>query len=281
MNYVDFDLNLLKIFLSIYENGGIVNASKKLYISQPAVTMSLKRLENVVGSALFLRLPKGIKPTEAGTKFYEYCKKAVKQIELALDNTKEQDYSVSSNINIGASHDLINYFIMPKIVEFSKTYPNVCINFIETIPNHLSKYIEIGDIDIAFLEDKKLQNNFECFEVTKLENCFFAKNDAKIINSNIQYATYKQNCGNFNSFENYCKNYEQIKSKYRVSNFDTMSKLVENDLCIGYAPKIYVEDTKFSIVKNKYKTEPTTINMCYLKEQDISFVCKEFIKMFK
>ena len=281
MNNIDFDLNLLKIFVSVYENGGIVLASKKLFISQPAVTISIKKLENAVGTNLFIRLPKGVKPTIAGEKFYDFCKKAIKQIELAIENTKDLDNLINGHLNIGASHDLINYFLMPKIIDFTKKYPNVSINFVETIPNHLSKYIERGDIDIVFLENKKLQSNFECFEVTKFDNCFFSKNNIDKLDEKINLAIFKQNTGNYESFEDFCENNIHIKPKYKVANFDTMSKLVEKDLCVGFAPQNYIDKNKCKLIKVDYKIQQTTINMCYLKEQNISYICKEFIKQFR
>lgn len=282
MNYVDFDLNLLKIFVSVYENGGIVLASKKLFISQPAVTMSVKKLEKIVNTPLFARLPKGVKPTKAGEQFYDYCKKALKQIELAVESAKQFDNLSSGQLNIGASHDLINNFIMPKVVEFSKQYPNISINFTETIPNHLSQYIERGDIDIVFLEDKKLQNNFECFEVTKFDNCFFQKTNVSVDNASNQIdmqniAIFKQNSSNYHSFE---KLPISVTPKYKVANFDTMCKLVDNNLCIGFAPLQYVDKNKYKIIKTDFAIEQTAINMCFLK-QDLSFASKVFVKMFK
>lgn len=282
MNYVDFDLNLLKIFVSVYENGGIVITSKKLFISQPAVSMSIKKLEKVVGAPLFIRLPKGVKPTKFGETFYDYCKKALKQIQLAVENAKETDCLSNGNINIGASHDLINYFLMPKVVEFAKQYPNISINFIETIPNHLSKYIERGEIDIVFLEDKKLQNNFECFEVARFDNCFFEKNNTNSDNRSNQIdmqdiAIFKQNTSNYQSFAKLELN---IMPKYNVANFDTMCKLVDDNLCIGFAPLQYIDKNKYNIIKTNFNIEQTTINMCFLK-QDLSFASKEFAKMFK
>ena len=68
--------------------------------------------------------------------------------------------------------------------------------------------------------------------------------------------------------------------KYNVANFDTMCKLVDDNLCIGFAPLQYIDKNKYNIIKTNFNIEQTTINMCFLK-QDLSFASKEFAKMFK
>lgn len=285
MNYVDFDLNLLKIFVEVFESGGIVSASKRLFISQPAVTMSIKKIENIVGDKLFFRLPKGVKPTEKGIAFYDYCKKALRQIELGVEEVASHDNQKAGKLNIGASHDLINYFLVPKIVEFAKKFPNIEIRFTETIPKHLSKYIERGDIDIAFLEEEKLGNNFENQEIAKFENCFFANQsnkktcDIEAIKKQ-KIAIFKQNTANFKSFEQILENICIFEPSFQVSNFDTMCSLVDSNLCIGFAPQNYVDKNKYQIISTDFDIMPTKIYMCHLKKDETSFACKEFAKMF-
>ena len=207
MNYDNFDLNLIKTFVTVYESGGIVNASKKLYISQPAVTINIKKLENIVGGKLFVRLPKGVKPTPEGEKFYQYCKSALNKIKLGVEEFENFSSLSKGQLSIGASHDIINYVLMPKIEKFLKDYPNININFVEIIPKKLYQYLANGEIDIAFLEDKTIVGEYNCITIEELENTFFiSKNfntkDIDIFNSN--YSFYKKNSGNNLVLEKLC-----------------------------------------------------------------------------
>ena len=176
MNYENFDLNLIRVFVAVCENGGIVSASKKLYISQPAVTMSIKKLESIVGCKLFVRLPRGIKLSPEGECFFDYCKGALNQIKLGLTEFENFNLLKTGTLTIGAPHDVIEFLLMPKIQKFLEVYPNININFVETITKRLPNYILRGDIDIAFLEDKTISEEYESWKLEELENvCFKPK----------------------------------------------------------------------------------------------------------
>ena len=285
MNYDNFDLNLIKTFVAVYESGGIVNASKKLYISQPAVTASIKKLENIVSGKLFVRLPKGVKPTPEGKKFYQYCKSALNKIKLGVEEFENFSSLSKGQLSIGASHDVINYILMSKIEKFLKDYPNININFVEIIPKKLSQYLANGEIDIAFLEDETIVGEYNCLTIEELENTFFiSKNfntkEIDIFNSN--YSFYKKNSGNNLALEKLVNNNNlKLNAKFTVSNFATMEKLCKINNCIGFAPKKYVDTGKFDYVLTDFKSEKTKINMFFPKNENISFVSKVFINLFK
>lgn len=66
MSLADFDLNLLKVFATVAEVGSVTRAAQRLYVTQPAVSASLRRLTDVVGTELFVRQGRGLKLTERG-----------------------------------------------------------------------------------------------------------------------------------------------------------------------------------------------------------------------
>ena len=284
MNYVDFDLNLIKTFVSVYENEGIVLASKKLFISQPAVTMSIKKLESIVGGKLFVRLPKGVKPTLEGEKFYEYCKTALNNIELGIKNFNEFQSLSKGTINIGASNDTINFVLMPIIKKFLKQYPNINVNFVEVIPKRLPYFLSRGDIDIAFLEDDNLLTNKQYKKVYEMENVFFCNKEFVIdcINLNntnsFNFALYKKDSGNYVQFEKLCKQYNlNLTPKFSVSNFFTMQQICLSQNYIGFAPKKYIDIEKFNIIKNNFKINNTNVYLL-IENNNLSFVCKKFLE---
>ena len=268
MNYEDFDLNLIKTFVSVYECGGIVLASKKLFISQPAVTINIKKLENIVGGKLFVRLPKGVKPTAEGEKFYNYCKSSLNQIKLGLTDFCNFSSLKKGSITIGASSDIINYLLMDKIQKFLQLYPDISINFVEMISKRLPNYLVRGDIDLVFLEDKTIPGDFDNVTFEELENVFFiqkSQNLSKkidILSKNI--AIYKKDSGNYISFEKFCNdNNLDLSVKFTTSNFSSIERLCQICNCVGFAPKKYIDSTKFEYVVTKHKIQNTKINMCF------------------
>ena len=85
MNYSDIDLNLIKTFLAVYENKSILLASKKLFISQPAVTKSIQKLEELLGGKLFIRTAKGVVPTKEGEEFNTACYNSMKILNNGIN----------------------------------------------------------------------------------------------------------------------------------------------------------------------------------------------------
>ena len=76
-------LELLRLFCIVAQTGKIYKAAESLYISQPAVTQSIKKLEEELGGALFYRTPKGVVLTEQGKSLYSFIKPSIDALENA------------------------------------------------------------------------------------------------------------------------------------------------------------------------------------------------------
>lgn len=81
MNNVSFDL--YNLFYVVANVGNISKAAESLYISQPAVTQSIRKLEEQLGGTLFYRVPRGVVLTEEGKKLYNYIKGSIEVMENA------------------------------------------------------------------------------------------------------------------------------------------------------------------------------------------------------
>ena len=82
------DYNLYKIFLYLYEEKSISRTASKLYVSQPAISYSLKELENQLGYTLFYRNSKGIEPTLEAKELYGYISTAFNILNDAEEHIK-------------------------------------------------------------------------------------------------------------------------------------------------------------------------------------------------
>mgnify|MGYP003318319857 CR=1 FL=1 len=108
--------------------GSISKAANVLFISQPAITKSIKKLENELEITLFNRSPKGVSLTENGKIFYEFIKNGIESFtngEHKLTSLKNLDTGI---IKIGASTTVTKYFLMPYIEKFHTLYPNIDIS---------------------------------------------------------------------------------------------------------------------------------------------------------
>ena len=114
---MNVDLELYRVFYTVGKHKHMTKASEELHISQPAISQSIKKLEEQLGGTLFLRSNKGMELTEEGKMFYEYVKGALELInnaEAEFTSFKDLD---KGEIKIGISTN-IGFFIIILIVLF-------------------------------------------------------------------------------------------------------------------------------------------------------------------
>ena len=157
----DVSLDLYKIFCCVVRHGNMSAAARDLYISQPAVSMAIKQLEERLGKPLLLRSSKGIKTTAEGGVLYEYLRQAMGLIETAEKKYTELVNLESGEIKISASDTILSRFLTPYIEKFVRAYPH--INFkvanrtsYETIDLLKSGQADVGFVNLPVQEDPQL-----------------------------------------------------------------------------------------------------------------------------
>ena len=104
---MNINLELYKVFYVVAKNKHMTKASEELHISQPAISQSIKKLEEELGGTLFIRSNKGMELTSEGKMFYDYIKSALELIQNAENEfTLFKDLSKGS-IKLGASRNFL------------------------------------------------------------------------------------------------------------------------------------------------------------------------------
>ena len=124
---MNIDLELYRVFYIVAKNKHMTRASEELHISQPAISQSIKKLEEQLGGTSFLRSNKGMELTEEGKMFYDYVKGALELINNAENEfTSFKDLS-KGEIKIGCSTTLTKLVLMDSLKQFHRDYPNINI----------------------------------------------------------------------------------------------------------------------------------------------------------
>jgi len=172
---MDVNLELYKIFYYVVKAGSISGASQELYISQPAVSQAIKKLETRLGGQLFTRAPKGIVLTPEGEVLFKYIEQGYNMIMMAESKFVEAINLDLGNIRIGASDMTLRYFLLPYLEEFHKQYPKVKIKVTNGPSPETVELLKKGIIDFGIVS-LPLANNeaIEILEVKKIQDCFVA-----------------------------------------------------------------------------------------------------------
>lgn len=162
-----------KIFESVARNESISKASEELFISQPAVSQSIKKLESTIGGELFNRTKNGVKLTSEGQTFYKYIKSGLDLIENG-----ERVFSALKNIEtgtikIGASATITKHILMPYLKDFHKLYPNINIEIVNHLSTSLVTMLKSGLLDLLVLNLPMTDTSeLEVYPFTQVQDIF-------------------------------------------------------------------------------------------------------------
>ena len=124
---MDINYELYKVFYYVASSLSFSEASKKLYISQSAVSQSIKTLEKKLGQSLFIRSTKKVQLTPAGSLLLKHIEPAMNLISRGENQLLDSGTLGLGQLHIGASDTICRYFLMPYLKQFHQKFPNVPI----------------------------------------------------------------------------------------------------------------------------------------------------------
>lgn len=137
--------------IAIETEGSMAGAAKKLYITQPALSKCLSRVEKELGEPLFLRRPSGLTPTYAGKCFIKKGSQIIKlynDIEIEFCDLNEMRQGI---LTIGSANR-VGSLVLPELLrQFQKQYPNISVRIIEENSQILEQQVIDGTLDMAFI----------------------------------------------------------------------------------------------------------------------------------
>ncbi len=143
-------LRQMEIFLNVVKEGHLTNVAKEMGLSQSAISMSIKELENILGNPLFDRINKKLILNEMGRSFEKEIAPIVKRlrdIEYEFKNTANKGM-----VRVGASTTIVDYLMPPIICSYMNNYPNVKISLKEGNTQQIVELLKGGKIDVGFIE---------------------------------------------------------------------------------------------------------------------------------
>ena len=284
---MNINFELYKVFYCVANAKSISKGAEELMISQPAVTQSIKTLEDELNGKLFIRTQKGVTLTHEGEFLYNYVKEGMNYFingKNKFDALKELDEGI---INIGCSTSIAENYLMPYLKEFNETYPNVIINIKNELTENLIKELRNGNLDILIMSyNNETYKDLEINEITKLHDIFVSTKQLKmnfndILNEGILIQKNPSiTRTNFNKFIK--DNNLEYKIKMEAVSHSLLTKLTENNFGISLLTKEFIKDklnnTLYEVITNK---EIPSRSLVYAIKQDTypSFTTSKFIDL--
>ena len=250
---MNIDFELYRIFYTVANNKNITKASIELNISQPAISKSIKNLEEQLGGKLFVRTKRGVILTEEGKEFYNYIKQAIEYISNAESKFTELINLETGCIRIGIGSTLTKEFLLPYLEEFHRLYPKIDIEIVTNMSSELFPKLRNGLIDIIILNlnEKNYGKDINIIKCRKITDCFVVNNTySNLLDKEIsikelnKYPLILQSKGaNTREFlDNFAKDYDTIlKPNIELASYSLVVEFAKIGLGIGYATKDYIK----------------------------------------
>ena len=288
----NINLNLYKTFYDVAKSESISEAAKKTFTSQPAISKSIKKLEETLNVKLFYRNLDGIKLTSEGEKLLFYVEEAFNNLLVGERNITENEKLQSGKLTIGVPSQIGTFFVFDSISKFHKIYPNIEITIISSSTKSLLKKLKLHEID--FIIDSSpindVQEDVIIRPLKKVYNCFIISK---------KYEDKIKNIKSLKDIENYPlilpvpntsnrSNLDLLFEKSgikptNVMNIHTSEMIlgaVKKDLGIGYIIEdLIIDDPEVCKINIKEKLPKIEINLVYVKKY-LTIVPTKFIKKF-
>lgn len=173
---MDINYELYKVFYQVASSLSFSEAAKKLFISQSAVSQSIKTLERKLGQPLFVRTTKKVQLTQAGTLLLKHIEPAmslIRQGESRLQNTASFGLG---QLHIGASDTICRYFLVPYLEQFHKKFPSVPIKVTNATSLNCVELLEQGKVDLIItnLPNRRLNSFYIVKTLRQFSDVFIA-----------------------------------------------------------------------------------------------------------
>ncbi len=149
-NKVFSDLNLLRVFLTIWDVRSLTVAGQRLGLTQPAVSHALRRLRETFGDPLFVRVTNGMAPTEAAARLHQPFSEAFRIIQQAVQESEGFDPKTAQRVFRVAMSDVSELYFLPALMTWlAQAAPLVRLEVVPLVPATIEQAMRAGEVDLT------------------------------------------------------------------------------------------------------------------------------------
>ena len=290
---MDINYELYKVFYYVATTLSFSEASKQLFISQSAVSQSIKALEKKLEQPLFIRSTKRVQLTPEGEILLRHVEPAMNLIRRGEAQLTDIS-STGGQIRIGASDTICRYFLVPFLERFHKEFPNAHITVVNGTSIQCVEFLENGQVDfiITNYPNSHLSNLYSLKKIKKFHDVFVANHsfdglkDKPVTSKKLQQYPIlmldkRSTTSEFlhNLFQ---QEHLDLVPEIELSSNDLLIDLARIGLGIAFVPDFCIEDKLDSLfcVSLKNPLPERELAIVYNTHIPISNATQEFLKYF-
>lgn len=166
------NLSQYKIFYEVAKAGNISKAAKELYISQPAISKAIGKLEDSLGLSLFTRSSRGVQLTSEGEILFEHAREAFEALERGEQELRRiQEFDIG-HLRIGVSNTLCKYVLLPYLKTFIDQYPHMKVTIESQSTAQTLNRLEQQKIDLGLVAEPSVRKDLAFIPVMDIQDIF-------------------------------------------------------------------------------------------------------------
>ncbi|TCT16722.1 DNA-binding transcriptional LysR family regulator [Natranaerovirga pectinivora] len=292
---MDINYELYKVFYFVARTLSFSEASKELYISQSAVSQSIKTLEKKLNQHLFIRSTKKVQLTPEGNMLFKHIEPAINLIMRGENHLMETHTLNGGQLRIGASDTICRYLLVPFLNEFHKKYPNVHIKVTNSTSIECVSLLENGSVDfiVTNFPNRRLQDNTKTIMLKEFYDVFIGGSKyLKLKDSLLTLAELQKypllmldkNSTTSEYLHNLFQQYGlDLIPEIEISSNDLLIDLAKIGLGIAFIPDYCLppESNELFTIKVKEDVPKRHIGLSYSDQIPLSQAAKAFIDLIK
>lgn len=245
---MDINFELYKVFYYVSKSLSFSEASEELFITQSAVSQSIKLLEEKLKCQLFFRNTKRVKLTREGESLYGHIEQAFNFIKSGERTIEEMNSLGQGEIRIGASDTICKYYLMPFIKSFNHIYPNIKIHLKNRTSPKCIELLRKGSVDLSVINipEKCSYSNIAVKSTKSIRDVFIANDNFKELKGRkvslkelqgYPLLVLEKNSTTREFFDNLMAKHEvSIKPEIELGSVDILMEMAKIGLGIAFVP---------------------------------------------
>ena len=290
---MDINYELYKVFYHVANTLSFSEASKQLFISQSAVSQSIKVLEKKLSQPLFIRSTKRVQLTPEGEILLKHIEPAMNLIRQGENQLLEANTLNGGQLRIGASDTICRYYLIPYLKEFHRKYPNVHIKVTNQTSIACAKLLESGQVDFAITNypNSGLSNTQNVRIIREFKDVFVANDEYKeLMGKTISLKDLKRfpilmldRKSTTSEFLHsmFQRHQLDLVPEIELSSNDLLIDLARIGLGVAFVPDYCIPDNERSLFKVQIEEELPTRQIVVASNDSlpISQAAKQFMEM--
>lgn len=289
------NLELYRVFWTVAKRKSITKAAEELFISQPAVSQSIKQLESQLNGKLFHRVARGMELTETGGKqMFEIVDKAITMLDEAEKMFTDIKGVASGCIKIACSDNVTTRFLLKYIKLYKELYPNVSLSFFNGTSKECLEHVKENKADIGFVNLPILNDKVHLAgQAGEIHDIFVASSKfSELFDKEVQIATLSNypllmldaTTMTRQKIDEFLHGLSvKLTPDMELGSIELLVAMAKQGFGIACVPREYVEDELKSGALTEINVSPQlpvrAIGVISGKNETLSFAVKEFLKI--